>query len=75
MGINISALKSKLNQFTRQNDRSDALWKPTEGKTVIRIVPWKDNKENPFVELYFHYSMLCIKQRLCTDNSRICKFI
>jgi len=55
MGINISALKSKLNQFTRQNDRSDALWKPTEGKTVIRIVPWKDNKENPFVELYFHY--------------------
>jgi hypothetical protein len=55
MALNISALKSKLNQFTRQNDRSDALWKPTEGKTVVRIVPWKDNKENPFVELYFHY--------------------
>jgi hypothetical protein len=55
MALNISALKSKLNQFTRQNDRSDALWKPTEGKTVIRIVPWKDNKENPFIELYFHY--------------------
>jgi hypothetical protein len=55
MTLNISALKAKLNQFTRQGERSDALWKPTEGKTVVRIVPWKENKENPFVELYFHY--------------------
>lgn len=55
MSLNINALKAKLNQFTRQSDRSDSLWKPTEGKTVVRIVPWKDNPENPFIELYFHY--------------------
>jgi hypothetical protein len=55
MSLNISALKAKLNQFTRTNERSDALWKPTEGKTVVRIVPWKENRENPFIELYFHY--------------------
>lgn len=55
MSLNIAALKAKLNQFTRTTERSDALWKPTEGKTVIRIVPWKENKENPFIELYFHY--------------------
>jgi hypothetical protein len=55
MSLNIAALKAKLNQFTRTTDRTDALWKPTEGKTVIRIVPWKENKENPFIELYFHY--------------------
>lgn len=55
MTLNITALKAKLNQFTKQGDRSEALWKPTEGKTVIRIVPWKENKENPFIELYFHY--------------------
>ena len=55
MALNISALKAKLNQFNRTNERSEALWKPTEGKTVIRIVPWKENRENPFVELYFHY--------------------
>jgi hypothetical protein len=55
MSLNIDALRAKLNQFTRQSDRSDALWKPTEGKTTIRIVPWKDNRENPFIELYFHY--------------------
>jgi len=55
MSLNISALKAKLNQFNRTNERSEALWKPTEGKTVVRIVPWKENKENPFIELYFHY--------------------
>jgi len=55
MSLNIDALRAKLNQFTRQNDRGDALWKPTEGKTEIRIVPWKDNPSNPFIELYFHY--------------------
>lgn len=55
MTLNIAALKAKLNQFNRQGERSDALWKPTEGKTVVRIVPWKENKENPFIELHFHY--------------------
>ena len=55
MSLNIAALKAKLGQFNRQNDRSEALWKPTEGKTVVRIVPWKENRENPFVELHFHY--------------------
>lgn len=55
MSLNIAALKAKLNQFTKQGNTSDALWKPTEGKHVIRIVPWKENRENPFIELYFHY--------------------
>lgn len=55
MTLNIAALKAKLNQFTKQNNSSEALWKPTEGKHVIRIVPWKDNRENPFIELHFHY--------------------
>lgn len=55
MSLNIAALKAKLNQFTKQGNSSEALWKPTEGKHVIRIVPWKENRENPFIELYFHY--------------------
>jgi hypothetical protein len=55
MGLNISALKAKLNQFTKQGDRNESIWKPTEGKTVIRIVPYKENRENPFIELNFHY--------------------
>jgi len=55
MSLDFSALKAKLNTFTKQNDRSESLWKPTEGKTTIRIVPWVKNRENPFIELYFHY--------------------
>lgn len=55
MTLDISALKAKLNQFNKQADRSDALWKPTEGKTVIRIVPWKENTGWPFIEMQFHY--------------------
>jgi hypothetical protein len=56
MALDIKALKSKLNSFKRNGaDRSENIWKPTEGKSVIRIVPWKDNPDNPFIELYFHY--------------------
>jgi hypothetical protein len=57
MALDINALKSKLNSFKRTGggDRDASIWKPKEGKTVIRIVPWKDNPENPFIELYFHY--------------------
>jgi hypothetical protein len=55
MSLNIAALKAKLGQFNRQGERTEALWKPTEGKTVVRILPWKENRENCFVELHFHY--------------------
>jgi hypothetical protein len=57
MALDINALKSKLNSFKRigGGDRDTAIWKPKEGKAVIRIVPWKDNPSNPFIELYFHY--------------------
>ena len=27
------------------------------GKTQVRIVPYKFNKDNPFIELYFHYNI------------------
>jgi len=57
MALDINALKSKLNGFKRTGgtDRDTALWKPKEGKAVIRIVPWVGNSSNPFIELYFHY--------------------
>jgi hypothetical protein len=33
------------------------LWKPEPGKQQIRIVPYQHNKDNPFIELYFHYNL------------------
>jgi hypothetical protein len=55
MSLDLTALRAKLNSFKGINDRQAAIWKPTEGKTTIRIVPWKENSSNPFAELYFHY--------------------
>lgn len=56
MALDITALKSKLNSFKRSGgDRDTALWKPKEGKAIVRIVPRKEDPSNPFIELYFHY--------------------
>lgn len=55
MPLDMNALKAKLNKMNKTSAGSDAFWKPTEGKTTVRIVPLKGNPDNPFVELYFHY--------------------
>lgn len=38
-------------------DRSITFWKPLVGKNLVRFVPNILNKDNPFVELYFHYGI------------------
>tara|TARA_Y100000310_G_scaffold311480_1_gene357769 strand:- start:1123 stop:1887 length:765 start_codon:yes stop_codon:yes gene_type:complete len=54
--MDISKIKSRLNQLQSTNT-SNSFWKPPSGKTQIRIVPYKFNKDNPFVELFFHYGL------------------
>ena len=54
--MDIDAIKSRLNQL--QNTTTNSFWKPQPGKTQIRIAPYKFNKDNPFSELYFHYSLV-----------------
>jgi len=55
MGLDVSALRQKLNELKGGSARNDILWKPTEGENLIRIVPLKGSPSNPFTELYFHY--------------------
>ena len=55
--MDIAAIKARLGQLQQVNNRTSNLWKPTPGKTQVRIVPYKFNKDNPFIELYFHYDM------------------
>ena len=57
MAINLDAIKAKLNQLQTSNNRTSNLWKPEPGKQQIRIVPYQHNKDNPFIELYFHYNL------------------
>ena len=55
--MDINALKKRLGQLQITNNRTSSLWKPQPGKTQIRIVPYKFNKDNPFIELFFHYDL------------------
>lgn len=36
-------------------DYTKIFWKPKVGKTQIRVVPSKRDKQNPFLEVYLHY--------------------
>ena len=58
--MDINAIKKKLNALQNtgnSSDRKNNFWKPSLGKQVIRIVPSKFNKANPFSEVYFHYDI------------------
>lgn len=57
MAINLDAIRGRLNKLQNTSKKADRLWKPTPGKTQLRIVPYKFNRENPFIELYFHYNI------------------
>ena len=55
--MDLSAIKSRLSQLQTTNKRTSNLWKPSPGNQIVRIVPYKFNKDNPFIELYFHYDL------------------
>ena len=55
--MDLNAIKNKLTQLQNQSSTSENFWKPDPGKQVVRIVPYKHNKDNPFIELYFHYNL------------------
>ena len=55
--MDITQIKKRLNQLQTTTSTKDNFWKPQPGKTQIRIVPYTFNKENPFVEAFFHYGL------------------
>jgi hypothetical protein len=57
MATNLDAIRARLNKLQSTQKTSDSLWKPTVGKHQIRLVPYKFNKDLPFIELYFHYNI------------------
>lgn len=56
MAINLDAIKQKLNQLQNVTTKQNNLWKPEQGTQQVRIVPYQHNRDNPFLELYFHYN-------------------
>jgi len=55
--MDLNAIKSKLNQLQSTTSNKNNFWKPEPGKQVVRIVPYTHNKDNPFIELFFHYGL------------------
>ena len=57
MALDINAIRGRLNKLQNTQRKSDNLWKPTPGKHTVRIAPYQFDKDNPFIELYFHYNI------------------
>ena len=55
--MDINAIKSKLATLQSTTSTKENFWKPEPGTQVVRIVPYKHNKDNPFIELFFHYNL------------------
>ena len=55
--MDLNAIRKRLGQLQTTNNRTSSLWKPQPGKTQIRILTYAFNKDNPFIELFFHYNL------------------
>jgi hypothetical protein len=62
--MDINQIQARLDKLTAPKgqkfekiDRTLTFFKPGLGKHLVRFVPYKENPENPFVELYFHYNI------------------
>ena len=55
--MDINSIRKRLNQLQTTNNRTSNLWKTQPGKQVIRVLPYKHSKDNPFIELFFHFGL------------------
>lgn len=55
--INLEAIRNRLSSIQSKTTKKSNLFRPEPGKTEVRVVPYKFNKDNPFIELYFHYGL------------------
>ena len=78
MGLNLDAMKAKLDKLNGKGDgKRNMFWRPEDGESNIRIVSTPDG--DPFKERFFHYnvgearSFLCPKRNF-GDNCPVCDF-
>lgn len=55
--LDINKIKSRLNSLNNSDTKTNLIWKPLPGKQEVRIVPYKFQPDNPFIELKFHYNL------------------
>jgi len=60
--MDLDVIKKRLNDLQSQTSNQgggnkNLFWKPSVGKQLIRVVPSKFNKDNPFSEMMFYYGI------------------
>jgi len=60
--MDLDVIKKRLDSLNKQTNNSgggnkNLFWKPSVGKQLIRVVPSKYNKANPFTEMMFYYGI------------------
>ena len=61
--MDLNVIKQRLDSLNKQSNSSgggnskNLFWKPSVGKQLIRVVPSKFNKANPFTEMMFYYGI------------------
>ena len=60
--MDLDVIKQRLDSLNKQTNNSgggnkNLFWKPSIGKQVIRVVPFKYNSSNPFTEMKFYYGI------------------
>ena len=60
--MDLNVIKKRLESLNKQSTNSggggkNLFWKPSVGKQLIRVVPSKYNKANPFTEMKFYYGI------------------
>ena len=61
--MDLNVIKQRLDSLNKQSNNSgggnskNLFWKPSVGKQLIRVVPSKYNKANPFTEMMFYYGI------------------
>jgi len=56
--LDLKQIQTRLASLQQTSTRSNYIWKPSIDEEIqIRIIPYKFNRKNPFIELNFHYSI------------------
>ena len=58
MGIDLDAIRKKLDQLSGTSSRRNVMWRPQEGEeATVRLLSFSDNDGQPFKERWFYYNI------------------
>lgn len=76
--MDINTVRKRRAQLKDKINRGGLLWKPAKGTQSVRILPLKENLDNPFIELWWHWgigkeNVLCLGKNF-GEKCPVCEF-